>query len=360
MTHPSPKTTDGGSAGGAGATVNPPSRRDDLSEYRREQFGHRPRAVIAFALGLALLALAVWITFREGQALREGVRALSSAPRWMLALALLLPLVNLLLATGSFWVLTNRHGRVRYPEMAGLIASAWLLNHLPLRPGMIGRVAYHKVVHGISIRSSISVLLTALLCAGVGMGTLLILAIVLHLYRASTPVVIAVLAAPPIACWVAAVILRSRRRAAWRLPAAVAFRYLDVCCWTARYILVFALLGRTVTIPAAAGIALSGQAAMLSPVQLGLREWLVGVAASIVPDAAGTRYFPTSVEALAPGLMIDLVNRAAELAVAVPLGTLATAVLVARFRRARALGRDDPGTARIPAPSSEPGVGSAL
>lgn len=310
----------------------------ELVELRQSQSRRWPRAVAAFVCGLVLLAFAIRVTVREGATLRHGLEAIAAASPWMLVLALTLPLVNLVLASGSFWVLTNRYGRVRYAEMTGLIASAWLLNHLPLRPGMVGRVAYHKLVHGIPVRSSLAVLLAALICAAIGMGTLLVLAVALHAAGATEAVTIGVLALPPVVAAAAAGVLRLRRddpRQLWRYPAAVAFRYLDVCCWTARYALVFAVLGRPITTPAAAAIALSGQAAMLSPVQLGLREWMVSVAASVIPGATAQPALPTTAEALAPGLLIDLINRAAELSVAIPVGTVATLVLLARFRRVR-------------------------
>lgn len=318
----------------------PGDEPSDLADLRRRQRRGWPHAVLGFVAGLALLAFAVWVIVRERDAMHAGLRSIAAASPWMLVLALALPLVNLLLASGSFWVLTNRYGRVTYVEMVELIASAWLLNHLPLRPGMVGRVAYHKLVHGIPVRSSLAVLLSALICAAIGMGTLLVLAIVLHAAAASVTVTIGVLALPPVVCGLVTVALRSRRpsdpKSLWRYPAAVAFRYLDVCCWTARYALVFAVLGRPITAPAAAAVALSGQAAMLSPVQLGLREWMVGVATSLIPGAAAQPALPTTAEAIAPGLVIDLINRAAELAVAIPIGTIATVVLVARFRRVRA------------------------
>lgn len=300
---------------------------------RRRRF----RAIAAFTLGLILLALALYVLIREGRTLRHGLDALAAAPGWMLAAALLLPLLNLAAASGSFWMLTGRYARVRYGEMSALLAAAWLLNHLPLRPGMLGRIAYHKVVHGIPIRSSLAVLFQALGCAGAAMGMLLLAAVVSEAAGLGRAGAIALIAAPFALAVFAAAALRRRSGDLWRFPAAAAFRYLDVCIWCIRYALVFALVERPLTPPAAAAIALSGQAAMLSPVQLGLREWLVGFAAAMVPGAGGeSAALPSSVEELAPGLMVDVINRAAELSVAIPVGAVATAVMYRRFRRARA------------------------
>jgi hypothetical protein len=343
----------------------------DLAELRRRQARRWPRALAAFIVGLLLLGIAIRVVLRERVTLDAGLAALRAAPAWMLIAALALPLVNLLCAAASFWVLTNRHGRVRYAEMLGLIGSAWLLNHLPLRPGMIGRVAYHKLVHGISIRASLAVLLSALICAGIGMATLLLITVVLHALHAGIAVWIITLAAPIVLGLLAAHLTRRRELAAasptqhWRYPAAIVFRYLDVCCWTARYALVFALLGRPITPDAAAALSLSSQAAMLSPIQLGLREWMVGLAASIVarssPHAAdhapATLELPESLGALAPGLLADMVNRAAELSVAIPVGLIATAVLYARFRRIRQSGGVPPRSAAAGNGNNRPAAG---
>lgn len=328
----------------------------ELADLRRRQVRRWPRALAAFIAGLLLLGIAIRVVLREHATLNAGLAALRAAPAWMLIAAIALPLVNLLCAAASFWVLTNRHGRVRFVEMLGLIGSAWLLNHLPLRPGMIGRVAYHKFVHGISIRASLAVLLSALICAGIGMGVLLLITIVLHAMRAGVALGIIILAAPIVLGLLAAHITRRRELAAsaptqhWRYPAAVAFRYLDVCCWAARYALVFALLGRPISPDAAAALSLASQTAMLSPIQLGLREWMVGLAASIVARSSphASRHarpaleLPESLNALAPGLLADIVNRTAELSVAIPVGLLATVILYARFRRARRSGLAPP------------------
>lgn len=324
----------------------------DLAELRARQTRPWPRAIAAFVFGLVLLAIAIRVVLGEHATFEAGLAALRRAPLWMLIAAFTLPLLNLFCAAGSFWVLTNRHGRVRYPEMLGLIGSAWLLNHLPLRPGMVGRVAYHKMVHNIPIRASLAVLLSALICAGVAMGLLLLITIVLHAIAAGTLLWILTLAAPVALGSLLAITMRRGHRSAapthhWRYPAAVVFRYLDVCCWTARYALVFALLGRPIAPDAAAALALSSQAAMLSPIQFGLREWMVGLTASIVARSAAHAPGPTdpglelpqSFGALAPGLLADMVNRAAELSVAIPVGVVATVILYSRFRRARRLGR---------------------
>lgn len=350
---------------GEPASAGPPA---DLAELRDRQARRWPRAVLAFVAGLVLLAVAARVVVHERAALDAGFSAIAHAPAWMIAAALGLPLLNLVFASASFWVLTNRHGRVPMLEMLGLIGSAWLLNHLPLRPGMIGRVAYHKFVHGIPIRSSLAVLLSALICAATGMGILLALTVVLHAAGVGTAAWVAGLALPVAVGLAAAAWLRrsaalAARPHAWRYPAAVVFRYLDVCCWTARYALVFALLGRPIAADSAAALALSSQAAMLSPIQLGLREWMVGLAASIVArdpvaSAAPTVQLalPHTVADLAPGLLADMINRAAELSVAIPVGLLATALLYRRFQRVRRAGpmADAPAA---PAESADTGNG---
>jgi hypothetical protein len=154
------------------------------------------------------------------------------------------------------------------------------------------------------------------------------------------------MAAPLIVAAACALLWRARGPAGarqwWRYPAAAAFRYLDLCVWTARYAMIFALIGRPLTPTSAAAVAFSSQVVMISPVQLGLREWVVGTAAGVLEagQSTGRLTLPDSVADLTPGMLADLVNRTAEFAVAIPLGALAAAMLYRRFRRIRTRAHD--------------------
>ncbi|MCA9299560.1 MAG: hypothetical protein KDA28_10865, partial [Phycisphaerales bacterium] len=100
------------------------------------------RRLIAFAIGLLLIIAALVAVATQRHALRAALDSLGSAPWWMVVLLIVLPLGNLVTVSTSFAVLTNRYGRVGWTEMLALIASAWLLNYLPMRAGMVGRFAY--------------------------------------------------------------------------------------------------------------------------------------------------------------------------------------------------------------------------
>jgi hypothetical protein len=294
------------------------------------------RIAAGSVVGLGLIALAVWAVLGQRTALHHGLAAARAAPSWLPVALLLLPLANLALTSAQFWVLTCRFRRVPLGDMALLIASAWLLNTLPLRAGMIGRVAYHKAVHGVPVRDSLRVLIWSMLLAGVSVLTLLGITLATHAARLDGGATAAVLVLPAAACGVVAWGLGRRRTAPhlWRWPAALGLRYLDMTVWALRYSLAFNLIGHPLRPTSAAAVALTGQAAMVSPVQLGLREWVVGATAALLPEGIGS----TNLEAMAPGLMADLVNRAAELACAVPLGAAAAWILYRRWARRVELG----------------------
>src|SRR6185369_17669967 len=96
--------------------------------------------IVGFALGIVLLATAFWVLFQHREDLSRCWQAAYAAPAWLVHATLLLPLVNWLLTSLIFWALTRRVGRVGYREMCMLIGSAWLLNMLPLKPGLFGRI----------------------------------------------------------------------------------------------------------------------------------------------------------------------------------------------------------------------------
>lgn len=297
----------------------------------------RARGLALFSFGIILLAVALWTVARQGPTLESAWESARTAPRWIVALVALLPALNWLLSSAVFWVLTGRYGRVGLAEMAALIGSAWLLNNLPMRPGMVGRVAYHKVVNGIPVRDSVRVLICALGCTAVAAAIILAAAGGTRLAGGGAIVLIIAAAAPAILLLAASAAVRRRSGPAtmrWRLGVATSLRIADVGLWAVRYWLVFRLIGTPVVPEAAAIIAAASQLAMVVPVQLGVREWIVGLAAAWLPPSlavAGTR--AAGAAGVAPGLLADLVNRAAELLVALPVG-LVSGVWLAGRRRA--------------------------
>src|SRR5436190_8739998 len=110
---------------------------------------------MGFLVGLALLGSALWAVHAQHASLKELPATLRQGRWWLIGAALGLPILNWLITSAIFHVLmlpASRHEGARGPtfrEMTLLIGSAWLLNYLPLSPGLIGRVAYHRAVHGI-------------------------------------------------------------------------------------------------------------------------------------------------------------------------------------------------------------------
>ncbi|MBX3406225.1 MAG: hypothetical protein KF869_05610 [Phycisphaeraceae bacterium] len=273
------------------------------------------RRAVLYGIGVLLLAAAVFAVASRTEVIGPGVQSARSAPAWMVALVLLLPVVNVSITAASFFVLTRRFGRIGYAEMLALIFSSWLLNHLPMRPGLVGRVAYHKAVNTVPVFASIRVIGEQIVCGATGLGAVLL--VVLATRGAHDAWIAAGAGAIAALAIVAATIARGPTRA---YALVVALRIADCGVWMLRYSLLFAIVGRPLSWHDAAAVAVASQVAMLSPVPLGLREWAVGLTSAAV---AGGALGAASIDAAAPGVAADLVNRVAELAVAGPLGLAA-------------------------------------
>ncbi|MCC6319918.1 MAG: hypothetical protein IT438_00595 [Phycisphaerales bacterium] len=289
----------------------------------------RARSAILWSLvGVALVVAAVRIILRS-HALEPAHEALRAAPWWIFAAMVGLPLLNLLLTSATFQVLTNRYGRVGFVEMSALIAGSWLFSFV----GMFGRIAYHRAIHRVPVRASVLVLVQALGCSFAGVLVLLGLALLIRRAGLGDAATASVIAVPPTALLAAAGVMRARDPSAhaWRWPAALALRYLDMAAWAARYLLLFTVLSRGVSVAEAAGFAAAAQVAMLVPIQIGLREWVIG----LLGAGLGVAPEPSLADSLGPGLLVDLINRAAELVVAIPLGVAAAVWLGVRWKAAR-------------------------
>lgn len=280
---------------------------------------HRVRAIVGSVLGLALFIAAVMALLTQRGQMSEAWAAARAAPAWLVALLVALPLGNLAVVSLSFNVLTARFGRVGWSEMAALIASAWLLNYLPLRPGMVGRVAYHKRVNGVLVRDSVRVIGESIALSALAVGML----VVVSFGADGNNATVAWLGAAPLVVGAAAALaLRASGAGAWRYAAAFSLRYVDAALWVARYAVVFAVIGRPIGAAEAARVTAASQVALMVPLAgngLGLREWAVAITSAT--DA---------------GLLADVVNRGAELLIAVPAG------LLGGWWIARRLGGADP------------------
>jgi hypothetical protein len=292
--------------------------------------GRLARRLIGAVLGVLLLGAAVWAVLAQRPVLDDAIGSLRHAPPALVCAALALPLVSWLATSVTFWLLSGRYARVPARDMAMLIGASWLLNHLPFRPGMIGRVAYHRKYHGMAIRDSVRVMISAMALSGVSLGLLLIVAIAVSRVEAGA-VQGACLTLPSAIAAIVAVAARAAGASWWREVAALAARSVDMLTWVGRYAIVFALIGEPLKLEHVVAVTAVCQIATVVPITgngLGLREWAVGLTLAAVA-APGLRE-----QAAAVGLAGDLLNRAAETMLAVPVGLTCSWLLARKVRGA--------------------------
>lgn len=292
--------------------------------------------LIGLVIGLLLLAGAVITVIRRGQGLAPALDSIRDAHPLVILSAVGLPLASLALTALTFWILTRRYGQVGLGEMHALIGAAWLLNYLPFWPGMIGRIAYHRTVNRIPVTSSAAVLVWANLLnvlAAAATGSVVLLA---SLFLDGNDWRLALVAAAPVPVLLA-VSIRAGRRAdlpdpnVWRIIAVLAVRIIEMHIWAARYAVCFMLIGSPIAWGAALALACATQLASVIPIggnALGWREWVTGLVAPLLPVGL---VLGSSIT-LHTGLTADLVNRAAEVALAVPVGLVCVAWII-RHRR---------------------------
>ena len=285
------------------------------------------KLIAGFVVGVLLIAVAVFVLVQNKQGLDGAIDSAKHAPAWLIALAVLLPLVNAGLVSLSFWTLMRKFGAVPLGDMFALIGSAWLLNYLPLRPGLVGRLAFHKLVHGVSLKSSIAVSVALAIMTALAAGHMLLVGIA---FVDSTPVGVVVPLASSAVVYVVAGIAADKSPAGAvprkDLRLALLVRYGDMLVWALRMWVCFAIVGADISPSAALLIAAAAQLASLFPLTgagLGVVEWAVGFVAAIVVVSATTEI----------GLAASLVNRAAELIVVVPAGLLGSAYIARRRTR---------------------------
>lgn len=305
------------------------------------------RRILTFAIAVLMVAAVLWAVLRTEGLTARAWMSMREAPPWLIAAALALPLANWLLVAGSFTLLTRRYGKVGAGEMASLIGAAWLLNYLPIRPGLFGRLAYHKTVNGIAFTDSARVLAIAILLTGAAQLTILLASAAQARLGLSGPA--AAMGVGGLGLIAAALLARAGDDG-WRFAAAYFLRLLDSLAWVLRYLVVYALVGQPVTPGQAAAIAAVSQIVLLIPVfgnGLGLRELAVGLAGASLPAwyAAGGRTLQAT-----DGWAADLANRALELAIAIPVGLACTAIIAQRLARAP---RGSAAAAPLPEPEHE-------
>jgi hypothetical protein len=119
----------------------------------------------------------------------------------------------------------------------------------------------------------------------------------------------------------------------WWLPVTMALRAADVLVWVARYWVVFRLVGAPLGVAESVAVAGVCQLTLNIPLignGLGIREWAVGLTAANLPPGV---FDQSGRVAFGSALTADLINRAAELLAAVPVGLLSAGMLAAWSRK---------------------------
>lgn len=280
---------------------------------------------------------AVVAALRHADQFAGAIDGVLGAPAVLVVAAATLPLLNYACTTGTFWVLTRPLARVSFAEMAALMGASWLANHLPLKPGLVGRLAYHKAVHRIPIRDSASTTIQSFLLGGLAATAMIGAAMLMTPGTPGTPgstVGWSVLAAVVLAGTAGGMYARRAGvRTVWNpglgvFTAAMAFRLADAAVWVLRYAVVFELVGSPITLAQAAALAAVTQAVAAVPVlgsALGVREWVVAALAGSLPAAHAAS--PT----LGSAMTAELINRVVEVSLAVVIGSVCSAWLIRRI-----------------------------
>ncbi|MDX2146413.1 MAG: hypothetical protein SFZ23_02735 [Planctomycetota bacterium] len=315
--------------------------RAALAQARRRR---KTLSVLGFTLGVLALAAAIWSVAGAGGAWQAAQRhVLDSSRVELLLLAIALPPLHIILSALALWALTRQYGRVGFLEMCWLVSGAWLLNFLPLRPGLLGRVAYHKAINGIAIRDSARALVLSIATGAAA----ILLAFLIAIFVANAPWGPWVLALPVSICgliawstWRGQSLDADRLRPFPMLAIAVGARYADVLVWSLRYLLVFEAIGMPVRLVQSVAIASVGQLASLVPFVgngLGLREWAVGLASEVLPNwtarnADSSLLVSGQFTTAQVGVLADLMNRLVEVVVCMPLALIGLALVARRMR----------------------------
>ena len=298
--------------------VDAPDPNSSAEGTRRGRRWYVIRLVV-MVVGLIMLAGAIVLISVQREALSGALQALADPRPGPIAILLGSMLVTILITGWQFQILLARH-RLPTLEMMALISGSALLNFLPLKVGLLGRVTYHQAVHGIHPLETVRAMIFAR-----GAGLLVIGLAAVSVFASeglSSPLWAWLLMPVMVPGWF--VMARATRTAA----VVVILKYLDLLLMAVRLSCAFTLMEVQMTFATCVGLACIGMLANAIPFLtggLGLREWLIGWFTSILVA------IPT---ALALGVFADLINRAAELLVLLPVGGISILWLRPRFVQA--------------------------
>jgi len=297
---------------------------DTPADHTNHGLGLRPaksklRRWGTFALSLVLLGGAGYFVYAATDGFDELWESVRSAPWWMIVLIVISPMGNHISVALCLQALQSRHGKVGIIEMFVLVGSAWLLNYMPMRPGLFGRIGYHKAINKIRLRDSLESSIWSGILAGIANG--LMVGVALVMVRVESGWSVALPAVPVAVMFMLSPLMPGKRSRLIML--ALAYRQIDVIVWLGRYWLVFTVLGLDMGLGNIALISAVSQLTSLFPLTgsgLGFREWGVGLTAS----ASGY--------ALDTALTGDLINRAAETIIVFPVGLVCTGIVARHWK----------------------------
>lgn len=250
--------------------------------------------MLGLVVSLGLVIAAVFFVTQNLDDVEQALTALRN-PSWLHVGGLCAAIVvNIILTGCMFSVLMSRYGKVGLIEMQALIASTALLNYLPMRPGLLGRVAYHKVINNIKVADSTKVVIYSLILSAVAAGLVACVIAIAVVAGASTLLLFGIV----IALTGATAIVPTLRY--WSL--ALFFKQLDIIAWSVRYLLVFELIDNAIGFDTALALACISMFTTMVPFisnGLGLREWAVGLSTPILAVEVGSKIAITA----------DLVNQ---------------------------------------------------
>lgn len=285
------------------------------------------KPLVGFVLGVLLIAAAVVALASSEDDLRHALESARAAPRWMLVALVLLPLANAVIVSLSFWLLMRRLGHVPFADMFHLICSSWLLNYLPMRPGLVGRLVYHKLVHRISLKASVAVSVALALMTALAAGHMLAVGIAFDWgVLAGIGVLVATTLAIYFFAGYAAMRTPARLFAKRDLRYAILCRYADMLVWTLRFWASFAVVGAPIDPHTAILVAGAVQIAYLFPLTgagMGVVEWAVGAVAAFAMTSVSPEI----------GIAAALVCRVAELPATIICGLVGSAFIAKKRAR---------------------------
>ncbi len=294
--------------------------------------------VLGYGLGLALIILAAYQGITE-----VALEKIINAARLELVGIAVAVLANLVLTGVFYWRITtgfDANPPLGLGRMTGLISVSSLLNYLPLRPGLISRVMFLKVHHGVPLRQSLVISFFVVILSAIISASVVLVGLCGTVYSGarsiSGQVIVPILGLVIMTGVCGLMPLVARRMApqsmqlVWLLPVVKTF---DVLAGGMRFWLALRVVGLPLTygqsLVAAAGgmlVSLIG----LTPNGLGIREWTVtGILVAMMAVDSG--YVA----------MAAVIERGIEVMVMVPCGLIGLAVLRKDLAGNAPLSKDD-------------------